>query len=130
MYLNFEKVILLSVGFLLLFSTFFTASGLAGKVLADNDFGQHGYYSLAVLYFTFAFGSLYAKQLVTRFGPRWSLVLAAIANVCYCSAFILPTYPVKLNKSASLEFCRHLGIRLLYFSAAFNGFGGSLTWFA
>lgn len=128
-YLNFEKVVLLSIGFLLLFSTFFTASGLAGKVLADNDLGQHGYYSLAVLYLAFSFWSLYAKQLVARLGSRCSLIVAAITNACYCAAFILPTYPMPLTKNASYDFCI-LRIILLYLTAIANGFGGSLIWFA
>jgi len=59
-HLNYEKVLVLSVGFLLLFSTFFTASGLAGKVLGDNDFGDLGFYSLGVLYVAFAFCSFFS----------------------------------------------------------------------
>ena len=88
---NFWKVAGLSTGLLLLFSTFFTALGLAGKVFADNGMGMHGFNSLAVLYSAFAIGNLHASDLVTRYGPRSALVLTAVTNACFLSAFILPT---------------------------------------
>lgn len=89
MQLNYEKVILLSIGFLLLFSTFFTASGLAGKVLADNDFGQLGFYSLAVLYVAFAFSSFFSNKVVSKCGERFALVGGSLCYSLYISTFIL-----------------------------------------
>ena len=49
MQLNFGKLIVLSVGFLILFSSYLTTSGLAGKVLYDEGFGNLGFYSIALM---------------------------------------------------------------------------------
>lgn len=92
MYLNFEKVILLSIGFLLLFSTFFTASGLASKVLADNDFGDLGFYSLGVLYMSFAACSLISSKVVAKCGEKSALVGGSLCYSLYIGTFILSSY--------------------------------------
>jgi len=125
-YLNYDKVVLLSVGFLLLFATFYTASGLAGKVLAENDFGQHGFYSLSVLYFVFTIFCLFADQIVTRVGIKRSIVIGSLAYAFYCSTFILSSYAGKHPEAVSRWFI----IFLLYLSAALMGPGSAMLWVA
>jgi len=92
MQLNYGKVIWISIGFLLLFSTFWTACGLAGKVLADSGFGQHGFYSLSVLYFVFTVCCLVTDQIVTKLGVKRTIFLGSLTYAFYCSTFIISSY--------------------------------------
>lgn len=92
MQLNYEKVILLAVGFLLLFSAFFTASGLSGKVLTDNGFGSLGYTSVGALYVSFAVCSFFSSKVVNKCGERLSLFFGALCYTGYIATFILSSY--------------------------------------
>ena len=53
MQLNFDRLLVLSFGFMLLFTAYDTAQSLAAQVLEDNNFGRLGFYSLALLYCVF-----------------------------------------------------------------------------
>ena len=70
MQLNFGKLLILSCGFLILFSSYLTTSSLAGKVLKDYGFGHLGFYSLALMQFVFAFGCFLATPIVNKLGAR------------------------------------------------------------
>ena len=63
---NCGKLIILAIGFQLLFSVFKTAQNLAPQVLDDLGFGSMGFYSLAVVYITFSFGSFVATPIVNK----------------------------------------------------------------
>ena len=58
------KLLILSVGFALLFSVFNTAQNLASQVLNDLGFGDLGTYSLGFLYFSFALCCFIATPIV------------------------------------------------------------------
>jgi hypothetical protein len=130
MQLNFEKIILCSIGFLFLFSTFFTASGLAGKVLADNDFGKLGFYSLGLLYIVFAFCCFFATKIVKKCGRRFSLVGGSLCYSFYISTFILSSYRTYHLDSDAWYLNKKFIILIVYLSAAVNGFGASILWVA
>ncbi len=130
MYLNLEKVIICSIGFLLLFSTFFTASGLAGKVLADNDFGNLGFYSLGLLYSMFAICCLFAEKIVKKCGVKFSLVGGSLCYSFYISTFILSSYRTLYSDSDAWYLNKTFIIFIVYLAAAVNGFGASILWVA
>ena len=125
-----DKVILCAIGFLLLFSTFFTASGLAGKVLADNDFGNLGFYSLGLLYIVFAMCCFFATKIVKKCGARFSLVGGSLCYSFYISTFILSSYRTYHLDSDAWYLNKTFIILLVYFAAAVNGFGASILWVA
>jgi hypothetical protein len=63
-YRNFDRVTLISVGFLLLFIAFNSAANLASKAMSDDGFDSLGFYSNACLYFVFAICSFFSTAIV------------------------------------------------------------------
>ena len=86
---NLNRLLLLSIGFFLLFSAFGTAQSLAPNVLQQDGLNNLGFHSLAVLYFFFGFCSLFASTVVTKLGTRYSMVLGALCYALYVGTFIL-----------------------------------------
>lgn len=117
-YLNFDRLLLLSIGFFLLFSAFGTAQSLAPNVLQKDGLNNLGFHSLAILYFSFGFCSLFASTVVSKLGPRYSMVLGAFCYSLYIGTFII----------ASLQAPKAALITAFYITAALNGFGASILW--
>ena len=91
--LNFCRLLLLSTGFLLLFSAFNTAQGLAAQVLDELNLGDLGFYSLGVLYCVFGFSCFFATPIVKKCGERLSLFMGALCYTFYIASFILAAAP-------------------------------------
>ena len=130
MELNFDRLLVLSIGFFFLFSSFFTASALGAKVLADNQFGNSGFYSMGFLYFVFAFTCFTATSIVSRLGTKKTLVCSSLCYTVYISSFILSSYRGKNLESKKWYLNENFIICLIYFSAAVNGFGAATLWLA
>ena len=90
---NFCRLIVLSSGFLLLFSAFNTAQGLAAQVLDELSLGNLGFYSLGVLYCVFGFSCFFATPIVKKCGERLSLFMGALCYTFYIASFILAAAP-------------------------------------
>jgi len=87
---NFDRLILLSTGFLLLFTAYMNAQNLASKILEDNKFGNLGFYTIAIIYFFFGSFSFIAAGIVRKLGDKWAMTVGGLCYVLYCAAFILP----------------------------------------
>jgi hypothetical protein len=46
--LNFDRLVFIAVGFMIMFSGYITVQGLATKVLEDNNFGKLGFYCMGL----------------------------------------------------------------------------------
>ena len=95
---NIFKLIILSVGFLLLFSCFITAQNLSADVLEDLGFGDLGFYTLGVLYFSFAFSCFIATPIVNKIGDRASMFLGSIPYFLYVFSFVWHQHPLSTPK--------------------------------
>jgi hypothetical protein len=91
MQLNFDRLLMLSVGFFLLFTSFGTAQALAGHVLEEDDFGNVGFYSLSILYCVFGSCCFISLPVVKRLGAKCCLILGAFCYTFYVASFILPS---------------------------------------
>ena len=87
------KLLILSIGFQLLFSVFNTAQNLCTSVLDDLGFGNMGFYSLAVLYLTFSLSCFVATAIVNKCGERVCMVVGAMCYTAYTGCFILASTP-------------------------------------
>ena len=90
---NLDRLLILSVGFLLVFTAFNTAQNLAAKILRDNDLGDMGFYSLATVYASFGMCSLFSSKIVQSLGMRLSMFFGSACYVIYLSSYILACYP-------------------------------------
>ena len=124
---NTARLILLSTGFLLLFSAFNTAQGLAAQVLTELDMGNMGFYSLAVLYCVFGFSSFVATPIVNKCGERASMFAGALCYTFYIASFILAATP---SQYPDTDISKTLISVVILVAAAINGFGASILWVA
>lgn len=129
---NLGKLLILSIGFQLLFCVFNTAQNLASQVLTDLDFGNFGFYSLGVLYFAFAICCFVATPIVNSCGERFSMTLGALCYTLYTASFILASAPQKYPDNADSNWYMNKGFIkfAILLSAAINGFGASILWVA
>jgi ABC-type enterochelin transport system permease subunit len=88
-YVNLDRLLILSIGFFLLFSAFGTAQSLAATVLSENGLNNLGFYSLSLLYLSFGICSLFSSIVVHRLGTRYSMILGSMCYSCYIGSFIL-----------------------------------------
>ena len=130
MELNFDRLLVISFGFFFLFSAFFTASSLGAKVLADNQFGNLGFYSMGFLYLVFAFACFSATSIVNRLGSKYSLIFSSLCYTVYISTFILSSFRGKHLDLDLWYLNKTFIIVLVYFAAAVNGLGAATLWVA
>jgi hypothetical protein len=82
----------MSAGTFILFSAVNVGNNLISTVLANVGFGQLGYYTLAIYYFTFGIFSFFAVPVVRTLGDKWSLVLGCCTYTLMLGSQILPCY--------------------------------------
>lgn len=127
---NLDKLLIMSIGFQLLFSVFNTAQNLAAQVLTDLGFGNFGFYSLAVLYLTFSLCCFVATAIVNRCGERVCMVGGALCYTMYNGCFILAAAPGQYPNNDSPFFSAGFIKFFILISAALCGFGASILWVA
>ena len=127
---NFGKLMILSIGFLLLFCVFMTAQNLASQVLEDLDFGNMGFYSLAVLYLTFAFCCFIATPIVNKCGERFSMTAGSMCYTLYTASFILASAPSEYPNEDTWLYNDGFIKFVILFTAMICGFGASILWVA
>ena len=116
------NVFVLSLGFMLVFTGFDTL-GFVQNVILDSaknntsdgyvdGFNGDGYYSLAIIYAVFSISSWFAAPIVSKIGPRFTLILGGSCYVLFTAQII---YPNDI---------------LLYGFSAIVGFGAAMIWVA
>jgi len=129
-HLNFDRLVILSVGFMLLFTSFNTSQFLAAQVLQDNDFGNLGFYSLGILYLFGGVCSFFSLPVVKKLGARYSIVIGALCYSTYVATFILPAFRTENPGSTLFLLNKTFIYVLILICACLAGFGASILWVA
>jgi MFS family permease len=127
---NFGKLLILSLGFLLLFNVFNTAQNLASQVLDDLGFGDLGFYSLGVLYFAFSLSCFVATPIVNKCGERISMTVGALCYTLYTASFMLASAPLQYPDTDIWILKKGVIEAVIIVTAISNGFGASILWVA
>ncbi len=127
---NIDQILILSIGFFLLFTSFMTAQSLAVQVLKDNDFGALGHYSLCLLYGFFAFSCFISLPVVKMLGAKMSMIIGTFCYTFYVACFILPALKSENPLSQKWFLSRQFIQLAILFSASINGFGAAILWVA
>lgn len=99
---NYDKVLLLSVGYLIIYLPDCAVACMAPKLLEDLGYGNLGFISMAVDYLFLSFGSLFfAHYFVHRLSPRANMVICCCAMVLWNIAFLFPAYKYKYPETDS-----------------------------
>jgi MFS family permease len=130
MHANIGKLMIMNVGFLLLWSSFNTAQNLAAQILTDNGFDKLGFVSLAVLYLVCGLGCFLATPIVNKIGNRLSFVIGGFTYTMYVATFLLPSFRQEATNQDVWYFSRTF-IWVVYMAVAVvNGIGASILWVA
>lgn len=76
-HLNIWHVVHVACSYLLLFTAFSTCQNVVSEVYDQKNYGSLGFFTLSVLYMTFAFSSLASGPIVGYLGPRRSMQLGS-----------------------------------------------------
>jgi hypothetical protein len=82
----------ISLGFLILFMSFLNIQNLSGQTLEDNNFGQLGFQSNAVLQAVSMAMCFFAVPVNDFLGFKGSILLAGSTYAFYAASFILPGF--------------------------------------
>ncbi|KAG7260696.1 hypothetical protein CRUP_018994, partial [Coryphaenoides rupestris] len=88
------NVVLLGVGFLLIFTAFTTCGNIEQTViksLDNNTFSGSGYHSLGIIYGVFSFANFLAPSVVAVLGAPITMFISGMLYSCYIAVFIIPT---------------------------------------
>jgi hypothetical protein len=88
-YNNLGKVTQLSLGILMLYMAFNSASNIQTEIYDSVGFGNLGFYILAVVYFFTGIGSLMSTAMINKYGTRVALVLGGIGNTLWIMSTLL-----------------------------------------
>ncbi|XP_034939334.1 UNC93-like protein MFSD11 [Chelonus insularis] len=112
---RFLNVLMLSFGFMLVFTAFQTMGNIEKTVLVsikneDPSFDGDGYTSLAIIYAALAICNWLAPSFISMTGPRVAIFIGACCYAFFIASFLSPS------------------AKFLYTASAILGFGGSLIW--
>jgi hypothetical protein len=127
-YTNLDRVVVISIGFFLLFSAFSSSANLSASAMQEDGFDKLGFYSMAILYFVFSFTSFFSYSIVNKLGTKKSLVIGALCYSLWVFSFLLPAF-----KSENLDDDRFLFNKTFIYciiltASAINGFGAGILW--
>lgn len=106
------NVVVHGIAFMIIFSAFQTASEYAQPILEDQDLGDLGFQSAAVIYLSLACANIVAPAVVEKLGPKKAMIVGASLYLVYLASFLKPTRATVLLSSVVL------------------GFGGAVLWAA
>ncbi|XP_070957837.1 UNC93-like protein MFSD11 isoform X2 [Oncorhynchus clarkii lewisi] len=92
--LRIYNVVILGLGFLLIFTAFTTCGNIEQTIVKslDNDtFTGSGYHSLGIIYGIFSFSNLLAPTVVAIIGPQFTMFFSGILYSGYVAVFITPS---------------------------------------
>ena len=88
---NTDKVLILSIGFFLLFIAFGSAASFAPQSMKNDGYDRLGFQSLAFLNLSLSVSSFFSSSIVNLIGVKKSLVFGSFCYVLWIFSFILPT---------------------------------------
>ncbi|XP_016392393.1 UNC93-like protein MFSD11 [Sinocyclocheilus rhinocerous] len=88
------NVVILGIGFLLIFTAFTTCGNIEQTVvksLNSTNFTGSGYHSLGIIYGVFSFCNVLAPTIVAIIGPQFTMFLSGVLYSGYIAVFIIPS---------------------------------------
>ena len=120
------KIFILSVTFMLLFSAFGSAQNLVSTLY--SNYNNLGIYSLMLLYVVFAFASLFANEVISRFNYKPIFVISSLGYTSYIAAGILVSL---CDGESESGVCSETVIyAAVLVGASLCGYSASLIWIA
>jgi hypothetical protein len=125
---NFDRVMIISIGFFLLFLAFSSSANLSTSALETDGFDELGFYSLATLYFVFSFTSFFSYSIINKLGTKKSLLIGAFCYTFWIFCFLLPAFKAENLNDDRLLFNQTFIYCMMLIASGINGFGASILW--
>ena len=119
---NLFKVIHIGLSFFFLFTAFSTCQNIVSEAYDQNNYGALGFYSLAVLYVTFAIWSFVSVPLIEKWGSRICIKIGSLWYLIWVASGILP---ITVPQSPTVKVIIWI---VMLFTGFINGFGASILW--
>jgi hypothetical protein len=91
-YKNLGRATLCSLTFFGLFVSFNSASNVETLLIEEDGFGKLGFIALSLYYLSVAFSSLFATNILKRFGEIKCMAIGSLFNTPWILSFILISY--------------------------------------
>eukprot|EP00347_Sterkiella_histriomuscorum_P024487 403330943 len=125
---NLDRVVHISLGFLLVLLSFNSCASISSKLLKDQGFKSLGNVSLALTYVIVACGSPFASALVMKTNSRLAVLIGSIAYLFYVLGLFLPTIREHYPDSDLFLFDKGFVTFIILLCSCIKGFGGSMFW--
>lgn len=121
----------MSIGFLLVFTAYFTCQNFASKLLEEDGYDHIGYYSVGIVYLTFAFSSLLSKAIMKKLRKvSIAMSIGALCHTFWIISFILASFNFEKDDKQQLPFIlnRDFIKFIIILSSIVTGVGSGLLW--
>jgi len=88
--LNFDRLMFVSVGYLIHWTGYMTGLGLTSKVMRDTEFGNLGFYMLAAQFLGFTVGGVFSAPVVVKCGDKMTFWAGLFTHFIFLCTFSLP----------------------------------------
>ena len=119
---NLLKVIHIGFSFFFLSTAFNTWQNIVSEAYDQNDYGALGFYSLAVLYISFAIGSFFSAPVIEKLGSRNCIKIGGLWYLIWVASGILP---VTIPQTPTVKV---IIWTVMVCTGSINGFGASIYW--
>ncbi|CDW80707.1 major facilitator superfamily protein [Stylonychia lemnae] len=118
-----------SINFLILFIAFNSAQNIQSEALQQDNFGQLGFQSIAILYLGVAVGCVFSTVVMKRIGEVQCMALGAILNVPWILSYALCGISKDTNPDDRKFYLQPSFITGLIITLSFiNGLGQAIQW--
>jgi MFS family permease len=133
---NFGKATQISLGIMLLYIAFNSASNIQSKIMEEDGFDKLGFFILAVVYFFMGIGSLMSNAAINKFGTKGCLLFGGknflftkftlgIGVTLWIVSTIMVVYHAELEDQGVPEAITYT---VLFVVAVVNGFTVGMLW--
>ena len=117
------RLMKLAVGFLLLYTAYFSTANVLSLVLQQNGYGSLGFYSVGMVYISWGIGGIFSTTIVKRLGPKLSIFLGSFSNAVWIFSHIATIF-------LRDQWIQPLVWALVFAASMFNGFFNGPMWVA
>lgn len=91
-YVNFRHLVLVSVGFLGLYMSLYTAQNLSSTLFSKDSYTHLGFYSNAMIYFGQGLGSFLAVFTIDKYSDTKTMAFGALVCIPFVLSLFIPAF--------------------------------------
>ena len=97
-YLNFDRVIVISIAFFIQYTPYWQCRSIAAKIMEELGYSNIGFINLSIIYLVYGLTALISPNITRKIGQKNSLIIASVCYTLWTASFILPAYKYEKYK--------------------------------